>query len=136
MSSTQVGSSRESPRSASGRPSVAATLFARRGWVTILLLVTGLAIWRLAFVSAGVDPDSDAYGHHAIARQVLVAPRDLTVHWVWLPFFHYAQAFGIALGASLQSVRYVNVALAAIIPLFLYAVLRRNPTATRPAGLY
>lgn len=117
------------------RPSLLSSLFAARGWVTVVLVVTGLALWRFAFVSAGVDPDSDAYGHHAIARQILVAPRDLSVHWVWLPFFHYAQAIGIAFGATLQSVRFLNVLLAAAIPLFLYGFLRRNRVLGPEYGL-
>lgn len=131
MSTQEAGSSREAPL----RPSLFASLFAARGWLTVVALVTGLAIWRSAFVASGLDPDSDAYGHHAIARQILVAPRDLSVHWVWLPFFHYAQALGIALGGTLQSVRYLNVALGAAIPLLLYAVLRRNRTLSPELGL-
>jgi len=117
------------------RTSLFVSLFSARGWVTVTMLVTGLAIWRLAFVSAGVDPDSDAYGHHAIARQILVNPRDLSVHWVWLPFFHYAQAIAIAFGATLQSVRLLNVGLGAAIPLLLYGFLRRNRVLGPEHGL-
>jgi hypothetical protein len=115
------------------RPSLFAALYAARASVIVLAAVTGLLIWRLAFVAAGLDPDSDAYGHHAIARQILVAPRDLSVHWVWLPFFHYAQAFVILLGGSLQTVRYANVLLAAGIPLLLFTLLRghRAPSPDR-----
>lgn len=106
-----------------------------RGWVLVVCAVLGLAIWRAAFVVAGVDPDSDAYGHHAIARQILADPRDLTVHWVWLPFFHYAQAAAIALGGTLQSVRLFNVVLAAATPLLLYALMRRHRTTDPVHGL-
>ncbi len=95
-----------------------------------LLLVIGvvavLASWRLAFVMAGLDPDTDAYGHHAIARQILETPRNLSVHWVWLPLFHYLQALAVALGATLQSVRLFNVIASAATPLVLYALLRSH----------
>lgn len=117
------------------RPSLVASLVAARGWVVVGLVVSGLCLWRFAFVSAGLDPDSDAYGHHAIARQILVNPRDLSVHWVWLPFFHYAQAALIALGGTLQTVRFANVVLGAAIPLLLYGVLRRNRVLSPEQGL-
>jgi 4-amino-4-deoxy-L-arabinose transferase-like glycosyltransferase len=76
-------------------------------------------------VLAGPDPDSDAYGHHSIARQILVDPKNLSVHWVWLPLFHYAQALAILLfGATMTTVRLANVCISAAVPLFLYATLR------------
>jgi hypothetical protein len=96
----------------------------RRGLLVVSLAAVALAIWRLRFVLGGIDPDSDAYGHHAIARQILEDPRDLTVHWVWLPFFHYAQALFVAASGTMQGVRLVNVVLSAIAPIALYLVLR------------
>lgn len=83
-----------------------------------------LALWRVAFVLAGPDPDSDAYGHHAIARQILVNPRDLTVHWVWLPLFHYAQAVAVFFGATLDTVRLANVVVSTAVPIVLWLTLR------------
>jgi len=115
--------------------SLIATLRSTRGLLLVGVVVLGLLLWRLAFVFSGVDPDSDAYGHHAIARQILVTPRDLTVHWVWLPLFHYLQALGVALGATLQTVRLINAVLAAAVPLMLYAVLRDHRTRSTEHGL-
>lgn len=100
-----------------------AGLAARRGLLAVVAVAVALGIWRLAFVIAGVDPDSDAYGHHAIARQILVAPRDLTVHWVWLPLWHYAQALLILLGGTMQTVRFGNVLLATATPIVLFKLL-------------
>jgi hypothetical protein len=114
------------------RSSVLPALSAARGLTLVIAVVAGLAVWRVAFVLGGVDPDSDAYGHHAIARQILVAPRDLTVHWVWLPFWHYFQAAAVALGATMQTIRLLNVALGAAIPLALYAILRGHRRDVRP----
>lgn len=122
-----------SPRSpAIARSSLFGTLLAARGLTLVVLVTAGLALWRLSFVVGGVDPDSDAYGHHAIARQILVNPRDLTVHWVWLPLWHYVQAFAVLLGATLQTMRIVNVLLGAAIPLTLYGLLRFHRGETRP----
>jgi 4-amino-4-deoxy-L-arabinose transferase-like glycosyltransferase len=91
----------------------------------VLAVVIFLALWRTAFVLAGPDPDSDAYGHHAIARQILVDPKNLTVHWVWLPLFHYAQALAILVfGATMDTVRLANVCISAAVPIFLYLALR------------
>ena len=75
---------------------------------------------------AGPDVDTDAYAHQMIARAILADPRDLAVHWVWLPLFHYAQVPLVALGASLDTVRWGNVALAAALPAVLYAYVRRT----------
>ena len=102
--------------------------------IALLLFVSiALAAWRLDLTLAGPDPDSDSYGHHAIARQLLVEPRDLSVHWVWLPLFHYAQALLVLLGGTMQTVRYLNVALWAAVPLVLFFFLRKpresDPTA-------
>ena len=94
------------------------------GALLVVLVVLGLAVWRFAFVLAGPDPDTDAYGHHSIARQILVDPKNLHVHWVWLPLFHYAQAGAILLGATLDTVRLANVLVSAAVPILLYVTLR------------
>ncbi len=95
------------------------------GLALVALVSIGLALWRVAFVLAGFDLDTDAYGHFAIARQILETPRDLHVHWVWLPLFHYVEALAVALGATLQAIRLANVAIEAAVPLVLYRLMRR-----------
>ncbi|MBI2394045.1 MAG: glycosyltransferase family 39 protein [Deltaproteobacteria bacterium] len=135
MAGAPLGTASNARQTSRERASLLGALAAGRGWGLVVCVVVGLSIWRAAFVVAGVDPDSDAYGHHTIARQILVDPRDLTVHWVWLPFFHYAQAAAIALGGTLQSVRLFNVVLAAATPLLLYALMRRHRTTDPAQGL-
>ncbi len=90
--------------------------------VALALAIFVLAVWRGVCVLAGPDIDTDAYAHHMIARAILADPRDLAVHWVWLPLFHYVQVPLVALGGSLDAVRWTNVALAAALPVvvFLY----------------
>jgi hypothetical protein len=105
------------------RRSLWSSLYDRRDHVLVAMLAVAFAVWRFAFVLSGVDPDSDAYGHHAIARQILETPRDLTVHWVWLPFFHYLQAIIIALGGGLQTVRMMNVVLWSAAPLVVFHLM-------------
>jgi hypothetical protein len=59
-----------------------------------------------------------------IARAILADPRDLAVHWVWLPLFHYIQVPVVALGGTMQWVRWANVALASVPPAMLFAYIR------------
>jgi hypothetical protein len=94
--------------------------------VALAAAVLGLAAWRAACVLAGPDIDTDAYAHHMIARAILADPRDLAVHWVWLPLFHYLQVPLVALGGTMNDVRWANVALSAALPVLLFAYLRRT----------
>jgi hypothetical protein len=95
----------------------------------LVLVVALLAAWRLTLVGLGPDPDSDAYGHHVIARQILVNPHDLSVHWVWLPLFHYGQSLLVLLGGTMTTVRFVNVAVWCAVPFLLFSYLGRGPGA-------
>jgi len=100
----------------------------------VALLVTvaalaALAAWRAACVLAGPDVDTDAYAHHMIARAILADPGDLAVHWVWLPLFHYAQVPLVALGGTMDTVRWIDVGLSAALPLVLYAWVARTARA-------
>ncbi|MDP8998824.1 MAG: hypothetical protein M3O46_01795 [Myxococcota bacterium] len=100
---------------------------ARTPWrVALVLAVAGLAVWRAACVVAGADIDTDAYAHHMIARAILANPGDLAVHWVWLPLFHYVQVPLVALGGSIEFVRWTNVALSAGLPFVLFVHVRRT----------
>jgi NADH:ubiquinone oxidoreductase subunit 6 (subunit J) len=106
-------------------------------WTALAVTVTLLALWRIVCVRAGPDVDSDAYGHHGIARQILADPTDLSVHWVWLPLFHYLQVALVALGGTMQAVRYANVAVTIATPLLLFAYLAPRESGGVPllAGL-
>ena len=94
------------------RRDVAATLLA--------CVAIGLfAAWRLECVALGPDPDTDAYGHYIIARQLLETPGNLRIHWVWLPGYHALLALLVGAGLSLDAVRVFNALLAAVPPLLL-----------------
>lgn len=82
--------------------------------LAVALLCVAASVWRLSCVRLGPDPDTDAYAHYVIARQLLDTPENLRIHWVWLPLYHAFVALGIVLGASLDGVRSANAVLAAI----------------------
>jgi len=84
-----------------------------------------LAVWRIQCIRLGPDPDTDAYGHYVIARQFLETPFDLQIPWVWLPLYHLLLAAGVAVGATLDHVRYANAVLSAGTPLLLWWGLGR-----------
>ncbi len=107
-----------------GRRRVAVVPLAGVAVVALAVAILGLALWRAACVLAGPDVDTDAYAHHMIARAILADPRDLAVHWVWLPLFHYVQVPLVALGGTMNDVRWANVALSAALPALLFAYVR------------
>jgi hypothetical protein len=103
--------------------------------VALALSILVLGLWRCACIGSGPDIDTDAYAHHMIARAILADPRDLAVHWVWLPLFHYAQVPLVALGGTLDGVRWFNLVVAAALPvvLFLYVQQTARPEESRMA---
>ncbi|HEX8796221.1 MAG TPA: hypothetical protein VF765_34965 [Polyangiaceae bacterium] len=94
--------------------------------LALAIALGALAAWRASCVLAGADIDTDAYAHHMIARAILSDPRDLAVHWVWLPLFHYLQVPLVALGGTMEAVRWTNLALAAALPVVLFLYVRRT----------
>jgi hypothetical protein len=109
---------------------------ARTPWIFALaLVVAALATWRAACILAGPDIDTDAYAHHMIARAILADPRNLAVHWVWLPLFHYVQVPLVAVGGTMAQVRWGNLALTAALPCVLFAFVRRTARADGQAGI-
>jgi hypothetical protein len=97
--------------------------------VLLAVALVALAAWRAACVLVGPDNDTDAYAHHMIARAILANPGDLSVHWVWLPLFHYVQVPLVALGGTMQDVRWLNVVLAALLPVAVFSYVRRTSTS-------
>jgi hypothetical protein len=91
--------------------------------------IAGLAGWRAWCVLSGPDVDTDAYAHHMIARAILADPRDLAIHWVWLPLFHYVQVPLVVLGGTMDTVRWINVLLSAALPVVLFRYARRTSAA-------
>src|ERR1700692_2454594 len=92
--------------------------------LVLALAPLALAHWNAVCVLAAPDVDTDAYAHHMIARAILADPRDLAVHWVWLPLFHYAQVPLVALGGTMEHVRWLNVLLSTALPVVLFEYVR------------
>jgi len=86
---------------------------------TVLLV----SLWQLYFIMNIPDIDTDAYVHHTIARQIIMSPKDLSIHWVWLPLFHYLSAGVILIGAGMEAVRIINIFIWASIPIALFLFL-------------
>ncbi len=119
----------------SGRPSTAPFSGGVASVASAGMLALGLAVlgaWRAWCVVSGPDIDTDAYAHHMIARAILADPHDLAVHWVWLPLFHYAQVPLVALGGTMDVVRWINVGLSAALPVVLFAYVRRSGSRGAP----
>lgn len=72
--------------------------------------------------------DTDAYVHHTIARQIVMSPKDLSIHWVWLPLFHYISAGAILLGAKMDDVRFANIIIWAFVHVILFFFLYKQKT--------
>lgn len=86
----------------------------------ILFLVI---LWQFYFILYYPDPDTDAYAHFIIARDIVSNPFNLSIHWVWLPLFHYIGAFFVLLGSSMQIIRLLNVFLWFLMPVLTYLFL-------------
>jgi hypothetical protein len=105
------------------------------------LALVGLAalLVRVALVLATPDVDTDAYGHFAIGRALLADPRNLQVHWVWLPGYHYLIWALAHLGVGFTGVRLLSALLQAAAPFLLYDLVARrgdeDPERSRPVAL-
>lgn len=100
----------------------------------MVAVVVATALWRAYLVPLGPDPDSDSYGHHVIARSLLERPDAHFLHWVWLPLFHWIQMPLIAVGGTMQWLRWINVALWAAVPALLYWTMRQpGPQGEEPS---
>ncbi len=95
---------------------------------TILFsIVLIIMLWQYYFITGFPDVDTDAYIHHTIARQIILSPEDLSIHWVWLPLFHYLSAGAILIGANMDSIRISNMFIWAIMPFLLfYLTYKKN----------
>jgi hypothetical protein len=99
----------------------------------VLVVACAVAlIIRVAYVLVVPDFDGDAYAHYEFATRALATPGDLTVHWVWLPGFHFLVAALQKLGATFRDVRIFNAMLSAAGPflLYRYVALRERDLAT------
>jgi hypothetical protein len=89
-------------------------------------VVSIIIIWQIYFVVNIPDMDTDAYVHHVIARQIIMSPKDLSIHWVWLPLFHYISAGAILMGAKIDAIRFANIFIWASVPVILFFFIYRH----------
>src|SRR5690348_4894643 len=104
---------------------------AGRGLLGVVIVATLLVrLWDIAHFP---EPDTDAAGHLGIARALLAHPMSVSVHWVYLPAYHYVLAMleGVGLGAT--GVRVVNCVLAAALPVVVLRYARDTASGERVA---
>lgn len=94
----------------------------------LLLTILVVALWQLLFILRFPDADTDAYAHFIIARDIVRNSSNLSLHWVWLPLFHYIGAFFVLIGSEMQSIRYLNIVTWNVIPVILYLNLKKKET--------
>lgn len=92
----------------------------------LLSVVFLIALYQVLFAVFLPDSDSDAYAHFIIARDVVRNPYNLSLHWVWLPLFHYVGAFFVFIGSEMQSIRYLNIIVTNITPFVLFFYLKKK----------
>jgi hypothetical protein len=103
----------------------------RLSYIILFLVLLLIAIWQIFFILNIPDIDTDAYVHHVISRQIIISPGDLSIHWVWLPLFHYLSAVAILIGAGMDTVRFINVAIWFITPFILFRYLYKVETENK-----
>jgi hypothetical protein len=92
-----------------------------------VLLTCALALaLRVFLVLRLPDADMDVYGHLAAARAVLTRPADPSIHWVWLPGWHWTLALILRAGGGLLGARLFDAVLASVGPLLLFLLLRER----------
>lgn len=98
-------------------------------YAALLFVIFATVVWRLWIIRHFPDPDTDAKGHLGIARAVLQHPMNVSIHWVYLPAYHFVLAALEAFGCSGDAIRVINCALAATVPLLVlgYAERMRTP---------
>lgn len=93
-------------------------------------IVLATAIGRAWVIRHYAEPDGDAKGHLGIASALLKDPFRVGVHWVWPPGYHYFLAGLLGLGVTAQGVRFLNCALAAILPILVWKYAARSTAAS------
>jgi hypothetical protein len=94
--------------------------------VALVLVIAATVAWRLWVIRHYPDPDTDAKGHLGIARALLSHPFNVSIHWVYLPAYHFVLAALEAIGFSGDAIRMLNCALAATVPLLALRYAQRT----------
>ena len=92
-----------------------------KSWRALALasLLASTLLVRLWLIRHFSEPDTDAPGHLGIARALLSDPTNISLHWVWLPAYHYVLAGMLWLGLNADGIRIVNCGLAVLVPVLV-----------------
>jgi len=92
----------------------------RWSWAALSVPTLITAIGRAWVIGHFPEPDGDAKGHLGIAASLLIDPFRVARHWVWPPGYHYFLAALLRLGMDAQGIRFLNCALAAVLPVVVW----------------
>ncbi len=104
-----------------------------KGLIVLSAAVIAVLAWQVYFLLTMPDGDTDAYAHFIIARDIVRNPYDLSLHWVWLPLFHYIDSLFVLSGAGMHAVRLMNVIVWSAIPFLVYYYAARKTDSVRAA---
>ncbi len=94
--------------------------------LALILVIAATLAWRLWIIRHYPDPDTDANGHLGIAHALLAHPLSVSIHWVYLPAYHFVLAGLEAIGFSGDAVRMLNCVLAATVPILALRYAQRT----------
>ena len=97
----------------------------------LLLVIFSGAVIQIWYVKNTVDTDTDSYVHYTIARELAANPANHSMHWVWLPLYHYILLIFVKLNLGFQYIRYFNVILWVFIPLLTYKLMNDAGTENK-----
>jgi hypothetical protein len=92
----------------------------RRALLVLAAVLLPAFLVRLWLIRHFAEPDTDAEGHLGIARALLVNPTNVSLHWVYLPAYHFFLAGLLRLGLAARGIRVVNCVLASLVPVALW----------------
>lgn len=103
----------------------------------VILVILAVSVFQLFIIFSYPDIDTDSYIHFVISRNLLSEPSNLSLHWVWLPLFHYVQMFFVFTGMGFEFVRVLNVMLyiSSAVLVFLYLKSRQHKNSLKIAAV-
>src|SRR5258706_8423376 len=101
---------------------------------SLLVVVASTLALRLAVIVILPDADFDAYGHFAIARELVKDPTNILAHWVWLPGWHFVLFALLRLHAGFTAARVLVALLGTLVPLAVFGIVHRTSERLAPAA--
>ncbi len=102
----------------------------------IHIIIITIVLFQIFFIFKIPDIDTDSYAHHIISRDIIKEPYNLSIHWVWLPLFHYLQIPFILADINFNTLRFLNIIIWVLsVYLFHYYLSDKNLSTSLPASI-